>query len=158
MNDSSDSDNDVPRTPPEIRKIAQTSTMNLLPEKSNKLYTQVYEAFMEWRQSNNVSSFSENVLLAYFTKLSEKYKSSTLWKTYSMLKSTLNVNNEINIENYPKLRAYLKRKGEGYQAKKSKTFSAEEINKFITESPDNVYLGTKVTFKLPYLDSKNFIF
>src|SRR5699024_3808885 len=120
-----------PSTPPNITEAAQVRSLNLLPEKSRKKYEQVYKTFMDWRIQKNVSSFSENVLIAYLGELSDKYKSSSLWAVYSMLRSTLIINNDINIETYSKLKAFLKRKSEGYQAKKAKTFTPEEVQKFI---------------------------
>ncbi|CAH1381731.1 unnamed protein product, partial [Tenebrio molitor] len=60
------------------------------------------------------------------------------------LKSTLSIHNNINIETYPKLRAFLKRKSEGYQATKSKTFTPMEIDEFLSNAPDEMYLATKV--------------
>ena len=131
-------------TPPEVTAVANQTALNLLPEKSRKKYEQTYKAFMDWRVKKNISSFSENVLLAYFGELSEKYKSSSLWSHYSILRSTLSVHNNIKIENYPRLRALLKRKSEHYTPKKSRTFSPENIQKFLDEAPDEVYLVTKV--------------
>jgi hypothetical protein len=51
-----------------------------------------------------------------------------------MLKSTFNIKDNINIETYSKLIAFLKRKKDGYLPKKSK----EEIEKINT--PDEDYL------------------
>lgn len=90
-------------TPPEITMIAQNTSADLLPDKSKKRYNHTYQNFMAWRAEHKVNSFSENVILAYFTELSEKFKASTLWAQYSMLKSTINLNNNINIEQYTKL-------------------------------------------------------
>lgn len=99
---------------------------------------------MDWQLSNATSSFSENVLLAYFRELAIKYKSSSLWARYSMLKSTLNLNQGVNIETYPKLVAFLKRKSENYNRKKAKTLTSEQIKMFLNEAPDQNYLATKV--------------
>jgi len=131
-------------TPPEIVEAAEILSSNLLPEKSRKHYEEVYKKFMDWRISKRANSFSETVLMAYFGELSDKYKSSSLWAKYSMLRSTLLIRHNINIENYSKLKSFLKRKSEGYRPKKAKTFSPDEINKFINEAPDTIYLATKV--------------
>ncbi|KAJ3655710.1 hypothetical protein Zmor_014830 [Zophobas morio] len=132
----------LPGTPPEVAEAA--GAVNLLPEKSQKLYKIAYNQFMKWKQEKKITSFSERVILAYFADLSSKYKISTLWTYYSMLRSTLNINHNINIEQYHKLRAFLKRQGENYQPKKAKTVSPQQITKFITEAPDVKYLATKV--------------
>lgn len=51
-----------------------------------------------------------------------------------------------NYKNYSNLPAFLKRKLEGYQAKKSETFTLEEINIFMNDAPDEKYLPTKVIY------------
>ncbi|KAJ8916922.1 hypothetical protein NQ315_013393 [Exocentrus adspersus] len=73
----------------------------------------------------------------------EKFQSSTLWKTYSMLRTTLNIKHNINISKYLKLKSFLKRKSVGFRAKKSKVLSAQEVNTFIKEAPNEIHLGTK---------------
>lgn len=131
-------------TPPEVRDVAEATTQNLLPDKSRKKYKAVYKAFMDWQSLKKMNSFSENVLLDYFEELSKKYASSSLWAAYSMLRSTLAINNDISIESYSKLHSFLKRKSEGFQPKKAKTFTSDEINRFINEAPDYRYLAVKV--------------
>lgn len=133
-------------TPPEITESAKSITAGLLPEKSRKLYEAEYEAFIAWRKGKNTSSFSENVLLAYFSDLSEKYASSSLWCKYSKLRSTVQLNDGVNLEEYSKLRSFLKRKSENFVAKKSLVFTPEEIKKFINEAPNEMFLVSKVIF------------
>ncbi|KAK5645176.1 hypothetical protein RI129_006476 [Pyrocoelia pectoralis] len=141
---SDKSNDEITSTPPDITEKAMVATNNLLPEKSRKIYEKFYNQFMEWRTKNNIASYSENVLIVYFEELSNKIKSPSLWTRYSIRKSTLNIKNQINIAQYPKLHALLKRKSEGYNGKKSKTFSPNEIKTFINEAPDSNYLLTKV--------------
>jgi len=83
-------------------------------------------------------------MLAYFGELAHKYSLSSLWMFYSMLKSTLNIINNIEIEKYSKLRAFLKSKSHGFQAKKSKILNQQEIKSFLKDAPDQVYLDIKV--------------
>lgn len=142
--EKSSSEDELALTPPEIMEAANITSLNLIPEISKKKYEATYKQFMEWRIEKKSNSCSENVLLAYFGELTNKYKASTLWSTYSMLRTTLNINNNVNIGNYAKLRAFLKRKSHGYRPRKSKIFTSEEINRFITEAPDNQYLLAKV--------------
>lgn len=140
LSDSSDSDAD------EMDMLHNNSRpfAKALPEKSKDKYEFAYNAFMEWRRLKNIDSFSEDVLLAYFKELAEKYAFSSLLMTCSMLRTTLYLNHKINLRQYSKLRLFIKSKSKGVQAKKTKTFTPVEINKFINEAPDYVYLVTKV--------------
>lgn len=132
-------------TPPDILEKAEAASSSaLLPEKSRRSYDKAYQSFMDWRIQKKAMSFSENVLLVYFVELSEKYKSSSLWSFYSMLRTVLVINHDVNIEKYGKLRSFFKRKSEGYEAKKSKTLTSKEIKMFITGAPDEIYLLHKV--------------
>lgn len=140
-----DEDENIASTPEEIFAAAQAVTENLFPTKSRHLYDKAYKKFMAWRLEHQTSSFSENVLLAYFQSLIGKFKPSSLWVEYSKLKSTLNIYNQTDISKYPKLLAFLKRKCEGFKAKKSHTFSPDDLKKFIDEAPDQVYLLSKVS-------------
>jgi len=85
-----DKENECPRpsTPLELVEAARSATKNLLPKSRDK-YMNIYEKFLEWRASRNTTSFSENVLMAYFDELSKSAKPSTLWSHYSMLKMIL---------------------------------------------------------------------
>lgn len=62
--DNSDSDSEV-YTPPELLETAQTTTLNLLPDKSRKFYELAYKAFMDWRSRKQANKFlfSESCLL-----------------------------------------------------------------------------------------------
>lgn len=143
---SSNSEDEFSSTPPNIVQLAANTTENLLPEKSRGRYEKVYQQFMDWRTTNNVNSFSENVLLAYFGEIAKKFKPSSLWAIYSMLRSVITLKNNVNIENYPKLRAYLKRQSEGFKNKKSKILHPDEIKTFLNGAPDVQYLLIKVCY------------
>lgn len=147
MSSNSDSDDELLCTPPEIIEQAKIATDNLLPTRSRERYEIIYKRFMDWRLKNNIKSFSENVMLAYFQELSNTMKPSSLWAIYSMLKSTLNIKHEkINIAAYPKLIALLKRKSDGFKSKKSKVLSTNQINEFLQNAPDDKHLFKKVCY------------
>ncbi|XP_031355092.1 uncharacterized protein LOC116178061 isoform X3 [Photinus pyralis] len=138
-----DEDAETPRT-----LDGQHMNLDLLPAKSRELYENNYLRFMNWRKSQNVDTFSENILIKYLTELSATVKPSTLWSHYSMLKATLHIKHGVNIKSYSKLTLFLKNKSCGYQPKTSKTLTKEQISKFLEEAPDHKYLMTKVCLML----------
>lgn len=131
-------------TPPEIRQLAETAKINLLPAKSRAVYEKEYQSFQSWCQGNNIQAVTENIMLAYFKIKSENKKPSTLWASYSMLKLCLNIYKNVDISQYNKLQAYLKSHSKGYVPKKSRILEAENVNRFIVEAEDKQYLAIKV--------------
>ncbi|XP_060524184.1 uncharacterized protein LOC132700708 [Cylas formicarius] len=83
-------------------------------------------------------------MLTYFQKLSSSLKPSSLWSLYSMLRSTINLKNNINISEYLRLRTFLKGQSDGYRPKKSKLLTPQQIKEFLVTAPDEKYLFTKV--------------
>ncbi|KAJ8976469.1 hypothetical protein NQ317_012419 [Molorchus minor] len=61
-----------------------------------------------------------------------------------MLRSTIEINNGVNIEKYKFL---------NYKAEKAKIFTADEVKKFLNEAPSNVYLVTKVALIIGIMGS-----
>lgn len=111
-----------------------------------KSYEKLFQQFMDWRNTKNIISFSENVLLAYFQELQHKMKASTLWAHCSVIKYVLNVKHKVDISQYRKLYALLKRKSPGYVVKKSKIFSLDQIQRFLDKAPDDKdFLFSKVS-------------
>lgn len=53
-------------------------------------------------------AFSKNIVHAYFTKISKVKEAPSLWVPYSMLPTTLNVKDNVDISKFPKLWAFLK--------------------------------------------------
>lgn len=100
VSDSESSENDCEIVPEAIRQAAQNVTMDLLPQRSKILYTKAHNAFKTWRKEQHSNSFCEDVLLAYFADLAKKYAPSSLWATYSMLKTTFNCYDHIDISKY----------------------------------------------------------
>ncbi|KAJ8964161.1 hypothetical protein NQ317_013685, partial [Molorchus minor] len=129
----------------EIVEAANIAISNLLPTKSRSLYD---IALQSWCAEKNVQLYSENVLLAYFSENAKNYKSSTLWAQYSMVKSCSIIYDNIDISKFPKLIAFLKRTGDGYQAKKSKILTKSEIDRFLSSADDKEFLMIKgkITF------------
>lgn len=122
---SSDSDDGV--IPQSIADEAKVASLDLLPIKSRERYEKEYYIFKEWQKEKNVDTISEDVLLVYFSQISKKFKSSTLWSKYSMLRTMILLKNNRDIK-FPKVITFLRRKNEGYRAKKAKTFSRDDIS------------------------------
>lgn len=83
-------------TPPELKQIAEVASVNLLPEESEQKYLATYKKFNDWRVERK-APIAENVMLAYFDELSKYFKPSSLWSIHSMLKSTIKINDKIDI-------------------------------------------------------------
>ncbi|KAJ8911599.1 hypothetical protein NQ315_003981 [Exocentrus adspersus] len=112
--------------PQDYLEEANVVSLNLLPLKSREKYEKEYQLFKCWMETRQIRKICEEV-------------PSTLWSKYSMLRSTLQSKDNIDIK-FLKLVAFLKRKSAGYKAKKANTFSRGDINKFIAEAPDETYL------------------
>ena len=111
-----------------IKKAAEISK-NLLPEKSRERYEEEYSKFTDWCkvQSVELRKVSDEVLLVYLSEKSKIMKSSTLWSRFSMIKSCLKLKENVDISNFDKTLAFLKRQSVGYQPTKAKVFTADEI-------------------------------
>ncbi|KAJ8970119.1 hypothetical protein NQ317_003837 [Molorchus minor] len=110
----------------EIVEAANIAISNLLPTKSRSLYDIAYNRFKKWCAEKNVQVYSENVLLAYFIMLD------------------IHICDNIDISKFLKLIAFLKRTGDGYQAKKSKILTKSEIDRFLSSADDKEFLMIKV--------------
>ncbi len=128
----------------ELMDQYQRAMDDILPNKSGNRYIQAYEVFKKWQASRGTASFDEKVMMAYFFEAGEKYKPSTLWSMYSMLKKTLICKENINIGKYCQLYAWLKKTADGFQSKQSNIFTPEEITEFVVKAPNFSYLGMKV--------------
>lgn len=65
-----------------------------------------------------------------------------------MIKTSMKVYEDVDIGKYYKLTAFLKRQHVGYEAKKSLTFSRDQIDKFLQTAPDDTFLAIKVRVDL----------
>ena len=106
--------------PEELKVLAEKAIVNSLPQKSRILQETAYKDFCIWKKekaeewsSKMPSPNSEPVILAYFQELSERYKPSSLWSKYSMVRAKLLFNENVNIKKYAKVLAFLKQKSRG---------------------------------------------
>lgn len=63
-----------------------------------------------------------------------------MWSAYSKLNPTLILNNNVNINKYSKLIAYLKHKSVRHKQKTSITLTRDEVINFLVKAPDGKYL------------------
>ncbi|XP_063910472.1 uncharacterized protein LOC135127784 isoform X2 [Zophobas morio] len=120
----------------ELRESAEKVPLNLLPEKSKLRYEKTYKYFRDWCSKKGAENFtSESVILAYFDDVAKTKKPSTMWAHYSMLRSTVNSKDNVDISKYSKLIAYLKKENLGYQPTKSSTFTKENVDNFLKNAP-----------------------
>lgn len=142
--DDSDTDDDFLDFEMEAGKIIN----NLLPTKSAPMYEKTYKKFKDWcRLKSAPDNVNESTLLVYFSNELGKLKASTAWSIYSMLRGTICIKENVDIKEFSKLRAYLKKKSKGYHPKKSAILTKEHINRFVEEAPDKEYLAMKVILK-----------
>lgn len=94
---------------------------------------------------NIINSTNEKDLLAYFDQLSIKYKPSSLWAFYSMIRTMILTQTNIDISKYTQLIALLKQKSDGFESKRSKILTRENIRKFLLEADDDKFLLLKVS-------------
>lgn len=85
------------KLPSDVEEEASEAIRKLLPKKSQMVYQREYLCFQKWKNLKNINSVSETVLMAYFSEKSKKVKPSTIWSYYSMLKSTLQINENCDI-------------------------------------------------------------
>ncbi|XP_044729656.1 uncharacterized protein LOC123293006 [Chrysoperla carnea] len=110
----------------------------------NPKYEAAYIKFMQWRLQKNIKDFSESIFLTYFNELATNRKPTSLWATYSMLRSMIEIKHKLNIHGYSSLLAFLKEKSIGYKSKMAQVLSARQINQFLEEAPDEKFLAVKV--------------
>lgn len=133
--DSSDSEMEQCSSP-DLKETPTEAVHNLLPQKSKARYEKAYKLFKDWCASETMSNIdTESVILAYFSELGKSKKPTTLWATYSMLRTTLSVKENIDITKFAKVGAYLKKMSAGYRPKKSNIFTQSDIDRFLKEAP-----------------------
>lgn len=135
------SDEDLPEA---IIEAAGRANSDLLPDKSKDRYQKQYQHFESWCNEKKVKSLREEVFLAYFAELSKVMKPNTLWSRYSMIKSVAKIKQNLDISKFYKVTSFLKKKNIGFRPQKAAVFTKEDISKFMSTAPDEIYLMVKV--------------
>ncbi|KAK5641530.1 hypothetical protein RI129_010077 [Pyrocoelia pectoralis] len=131
-------------TPPELKEAAERAEACLLPEKSRGRYEMALKVYEKWCAERNAKNIaSETALMAYFSDMARQKKPSTLWATYSMIRTMLELRKKTDISKYYKLVAFLKRQNVGFKPKKSSIFTRENLEDFLKKAPQE-FLPIKV--------------
>lgn len=118
---------------------------NDVSNKTNEAYLRTYNNLEIWKKSNNMTGWSEDVLLMYFEDVKKLYSPITMNAIFTRLQLMMKKYHKINIDCYDKVMKFLKQNEQGYKAKKTSFFKANEIQKFIETAPDYIYLPQKVS-------------
>ena len=78
---------------------------------------------------------------------SQEVKPSTLWSKYSMIKAVLSVKENIEINKFSRVIAFLKRNSVGYEPTKSKVLTRQERPAKSRQMYEKEYLLIKVSLK-----------
>lgn len=133
--------------PQEVQAIVNEANLTILPAKSRDRYEMVYEKFLKWKCDNGMGQMKTNeaIMLGYFNGPLKHCAGSTMWSTYSMLKSTIYLKeSNIDLGHYNKLKSFLKRKQETDITKKSKILTKENVEDFLNRAEDENFLLIKV--------------
>lgn len=142
----SSEDEDMEYDTPLTQIKADSLSLEGVPSKSSEKYGKVYDDFQKWNEINGATPVTESVMMKYFLELADKSKPTTLWVYHSMLKSTLRINDNIDISSYAALIKFLKEKNAGYKPVRATTFTEELMDKFMNKAPDEQWLDVKVQY------------
>lgn len=131
--------------PERVLASAAKAVEGIIPVKSKSVYEKEYSRFIQWTNDNSVKTVNETVLLAYFQELTADFSPNSLWTKFSMLRKELMVKKVVNsAKKFSQLEAYLKQRSKGYQPKKSKVLTREQVLTFLKNASDESFLMIKV--------------
>lgn len=141
----------------EVESIIKSDT---LPQKSVDRYILVFDTYIKWKteHKNSLSNSEESKLIVYFKDLIKRLKPTTVWSIWSMLKTTFNSRENIDISKFQNLKSIVRKNSKGYKPKKSLIFSWQDITRFINEAPNFVYLASKVSIQIYLFLSNRILF
>ncbi|PSN42848.1 hypothetical protein C0J52_16420 [Blattella germanica] len=76
--------------------------------------------------------------------LSKVFAASSLWCTYSMLKTILRVREKVDVSSFTNVVSFLKKMSVRHVPRKSNVLSRSQIDEFLLNAPDDVFLLIKV--------------
>ena len=84
------------------------------------------------------NEFNDICLVKFFNQIKERYSPNTIWVIYSCINADFIDRFGINLNGLPRLKKFLKNQASKYVAKKSATFSPEEIEKILLHLQENI--------------------
>ncbi|XP_063990912.1 uncharacterized protein LOC135169658 isoform X2 [Diachasmimorpha longicaudata] len=131
----------------DVMDEAKNTETSVITSKSQSVYDKTYKNFLTFLKENKIKIVNEKVLLEYFYMLGRSMAPKSLWAIYSMLKRTLHIYDGHQINNYQKLTMFLSgnEKASTHVPKQARPFTVTQIQTFIEEAPDMIYLPQKVT-------------
>ena len=95
-------------------------------ESVRKMDTRLWSTFVA---NNNIENeYDDLMLVNFFENINSSYSANTLWVIYSCINTGFVDRFGLNLKGLHRLKKYLKQKTSKYVAKKSATFTPEEIN------------------------------
>ena len=129
--------------PQDIESLIEKTSSMLVENKKDvrvkKMYTRYQNLWTEFVAKNNVlDEYNDIELVKIFKLIKPRYSPNTLWVIYSCLNARFIDLYGLNLKGLPRLHKYLKQQTQLYVAKKSKTFTAEEIDQVLLtlQAPD----------------------
>lgn len=117
----------------------------IIPFKSGGKYMQCYKHFTNWQEQNNIRTFDEDALLAYFNDLSKTSSANALWNRWFMISSVFDLQHGIDTNTYHKVKKLIIDKALNYNNTNTKALTLSGILKFIDKAQDFQYLAVKVS-------------
>jgi len=118
-----------------VRDAAAAARAQLVPNKSRKVYDRHYFLFKQFLSEHETEEICEDSVLAYMSQVLDNYAASTAWTIYSALKRTILVNDNQDIGVYKTVPLLLKNHAQAHKKKKAPTFTTEEVDTFLRDSP-----------------------
>ena len=131
--------------PDEITAMSQQAKMEMIPKKSAKIYSKVFQDFLHFLgdRGKSLQATDSDTVLAYFYDQKKKYAASTLWSRLSAIKKHL-VAEGIDV-NLATTTSFLKSLSRHHLPKKASVFSREQLENFFDRHPRvNVRLATMI--------------
>lgn len=92
----------------ERKEVLNMITGNEISNASRSLYMKTYKDFLQWKEENAVDEIDEDVLLAYFKRITPVYSATTLTNKLSHISNTMSSFHSVNVDQFHRLRQYVR--------------------------------------------------